>query len=213
MYCSRMALYSSCPAVSSTSKRATSSSIMHCLRYESKGSVIRNRAEGPVPYKNVHTFDSWIIFVDEMALDELDREARFPNTTPSDNNQFIFTEKLCLNAICQEQTLHYPYHLPDPCSKHASHLVQTPSSKNQLEFDRGNTNLRHLVETPSTREVKLLKKSVWYSRYTGGSIGDQAPARLLLLRDTLCEELGYCKRMVLVWECGKRGGRASIIVN
>ena len=32
MYCSLIALYSSCPAVSRTSKSATSSSITHCLR-------------------------------------------------------------------------------------------------------------------------------------------------------------------------------------
>ena len=37
MYCSRIAEYSSWPAVSSTSSSATSSSTMHCLRYESVG--------------------------------------------------------------------------------------------------------------------------------------------------------------------------------
>src|SRR5699024_1596199 len=36
MYCSLIAEYSSCPAVSRTSRSATSSSMTHCLRYESK---------------------------------------------------------------------------------------------------------------------------------------------------------------------------------
>lgn len=39
MYCSLIAPYSSWPAVSSTSSSATSSSMMHCLRYESSEGV------------------------------------------------------------------------------------------------------------------------------------------------------------------------------
>jgi hypothetical protein len=43
LYCSRIAPYSSCPAVSSTSSRATSSSIKHCLRYESSVGNVSGR--------------------------------------------------------------------------------------------------------------------------------------------------------------------------
>jgi hypothetical protein len=46
MYCSRMAEYSSWPAVSSTSSSATSSSMTHCLRYES-GAVRAVRCSPP----------------------------------------------------------------------------------------------------------------------------------------------------------------------
>ena len=69
-------LYSSCPAVSNTSSRATSSSIMHCFLYESAGRR-QPRVSGPAER---HTFYSRIILVHEMRLNELNRQGRFANT-------------------------------------------------------------------------------------------------------------------------------------
>lgn len=42
----------------------------------------------------VRTFDCGVIFVDEMALDELDREAGFTHTSSSNYNELVFPEKL-----------------------------------------------------------------------------------------------------------------------
>lgn len=36
--------------------------------------------------------------VDEMGLDELDREGRFPDTTPSDDDEFVLAQELCLQV-------------------------------------------------------------------------------------------------------------------
>lgn len=42
----------------------------------------------------VRTFDCGVIFVDEMALDELDREAGFTHTSSSNYDELVFPEKL-----------------------------------------------------------------------------------------------------------------------
>lgn len=44
------------------------------------------------------TLDCWIILVDEMALDQLDGEARFTDATTSDHHQLVFSEELCRQA-------------------------------------------------------------------------------------------------------------------
>ena len=41
-----------------------------------------------------YTFDSGIVFVDEMALYQLDSKTRFPYTSTADNNELIFSQKL-----------------------------------------------------------------------------------------------------------------------
>ena len=68
--------YSSCPAVSSTSRSATSSSITHCFRYES---VIRfsTQPEWHIP---APTLDCRVVFVNEVTLNELDCQSRLPDT-------------------------------------------------------------------------------------------------------------------------------------
>jgi hypothetical protein len=57
MYCSLMAPYSSCPAVSSTSSNATSSSMIHCFLYESSVPIYQRR----ISVDNAELTDSWII--------------------------------------------------------------------------------------------------------------------------------------------------------
>jgi hypothetical protein len=52
------------------------------------------------------TFNRRIIFVDEVALDQLDRQTRLSNTTTTDNNELILAQKLqeenvlASSAIC-----------------------------------------------------------------------------------------------------------------
>lgn len=40
------------------------------------------------------TFDGRIILVDEMGLDQLDRQARLSDTTSSDNDELVLSQKL-----------------------------------------------------------------------------------------------------------------------
>lgn len=47
------------------------------------------RAAGYMP-----TFNCWVVLVDEMALDQLNRETRFTNTTSTDNHQLVFSQEL-----------------------------------------------------------------------------------------------------------------------
>lgn len=53
-----------------------------------------------------HTFDRRIIFVDKVALDQLDRQTRLSDTTTADNNELILAQKLqqenvlASSAIC-----------------------------------------------------------------------------------------------------------------
>ncbi len=97
MYCSRIAEYSSWPAVSSTSSSATSSSTMHCFRYESvqrvspicRPTIKRERKE-----LVLRTLDGRVIFVNEMRLDQLDCEARFADATTAHHHQLVFSRKL-----------------------------------------------------------------------------------------------------------------------
>ena len=42
----------------------------------------------------MHTLNRGIIFVDEMALDQLDGEARFTDTSSADHNQLVLPEEL-----------------------------------------------------------------------------------------------------------------------
>ena len=52
------------------------------------------------------TFNRRIIFVDEVALDQLDRQTRLSDTTTADNNELILAQKLqqenvlASSAIC-----------------------------------------------------------------------------------------------------------------
>lgn len=41
-----------------------------------------------------HTFDGRVIFVDEMALDQLDGQARFTDTTAADNDELVLSQEL-----------------------------------------------------------------------------------------------------------------------
>lgn len=40
------------------------------------------------------TFNGWIILVDEVALDQLDGQARLSHTTAADHDQLVFSEEL-----------------------------------------------------------------------------------------------------------------------
>lgn len=40
------------------------------------------------------TFNGWVILIDEMALDQLNRQTRFTDTTSTDNHQFVFSQEL-----------------------------------------------------------------------------------------------------------------------
>ena len=42
------------------------------------------------------TLNSRIILVNKVRLNELDRKRAFSDTTAADDNEFVFTEKLCL---------------------------------------------------------------------------------------------------------------------
>lgn len=42
----------------------------------------------------MRTFDGWVVFVDEMALDKLDGQARLSDATSAYHHQLVFTEKL-----------------------------------------------------------------------------------------------------------------------
>jgi hypothetical protein len=98
MYCSRIAEYSSWPAVSSTSSSATSSSTMHCFRYESAHegcqSIGRDASGRHGKGKGMRTLNGRVIFVDEMRLDQLDCEARLADATTADHHQLVFSREL-----------------------------------------------------------------------------------------------------------------------
>ncbi len=40
------------------------------------------------------TLNRWIVFVDEVALDQLDGQAGFAHTTTADHNELVLSEKL-----------------------------------------------------------------------------------------------------------------------
>jgi len=93
MYCSLIAEYSSWPAVSSTSSKATSSSMTHCFRYESVTTKV-SRSPHPRVENGCRTFYRRIVLIDEMALDELYGQTGLPYPTASHDHELIFPEKL-----------------------------------------------------------------------------------------------------------------------
>lgn len=54
----------------------------------------RRRGIDSVAIDLVRTFDCGIIFIDEVALDELNREARLAHTTSSNDDELVFPEEL-----------------------------------------------------------------------------------------------------------------------
>lgn len=42
----------------------------------------------------MRTFDGRIVFIDEVALDQLDGQARLPHASASDHDQLVLPEKL-----------------------------------------------------------------------------------------------------------------------
>lgn len=46
-----------------------------------------------------HTFDCWVVFIDEMTLDQLNRKTRFTDTTSADNHQFVLSQKLLATIV------------------------------------------------------------------------------------------------------------------
>lgn len=50
------------------------------------------REEGTV--KAGRTFDCRVIFIDEVALDQLDGQARLADTTATDDDELVFPQKL-----------------------------------------------------------------------------------------------------------------------
>lgn len=42
----------------------------------------------------MRTFNCWVVLVDEVALDQLDGQARFTHTTATDDDQLVFSEEL-----------------------------------------------------------------------------------------------------------------------
>ena len=52
------------------------------------------REVGVIATGIVRTFDCWVIFVDEVALDELDCETGLSHATSTDNNKLVFPEEL-----------------------------------------------------------------------------------------------------------------------
>lgn len=46
-----------------------------------------------------HTLDCWIVFIDEMTLDQLNRKTRFTDTTSADNHQFVLSQKLLATVV------------------------------------------------------------------------------------------------------------------
>lgn len=44
---------------------------------------------------SVRVFDSRIVFVNEMTLNELDRQGRLSDTTTTDDDEFVLSQELC----------------------------------------------------------------------------------------------------------------------
>jgi hypothetical protein len=67
----------------------------HCLRYES---VRRRRGQsrdrGDWTGHWTRTFDCRVVLVDEVALDELDGQTRFSDTTTTDYYELVLAEEL-----------------------------------------------------------------------------------------------------------------------
>lgn len=59
----------------------------------------------------MRTFDRGVIFIDEMALDQLDRQTRLAHATAPDDDQLVFPEKLHGRSVTRQQA-NTP-HMPD----------------------------------------------------------------------------------------------------
>lgn len=46
-----------------------------------------------------HTLDCWVVFIDEMTLDQLNRKTRFTDTTAADNHQFVLSQELLAKIV------------------------------------------------------------------------------------------------------------------
>ena len=84
--------YSSWPAVSRTSRRATSSSITHCLRYESSNSLLLALFKASRGIRL--TLNSRVILINEMALNELDSQSWLSNTLAPNWFKIYLTKQL-----------------------------------------------------------------------------------------------------------------------
>lgn len=85
----------------------------HCLRYESaRGSgLVHVDASGRGPEKGARemgvaglTLNCRVVLVDEMALDQLDRQARFTDTTTADDDELVLSQELS-GAKCQQSNI------------------------------------------------------------------------------------------------------------
>ncbi len=65
----------------------------HCLRYESAKPTQSAIFSSSVAVDK-RTFDGGVIFVDEMALDQLNCQTGLSHTSTSDDDQLVFSEKL-----------------------------------------------------------------------------------------------------------------------
>ena len=101
MYCSLIAEYSSWPAVSRTSSSATSSSMTHCLRYESVITMVGKclQTSQHARIRRRRTFDRRIIFIDEMTLDQLDGQTRLPHASSTDHDKLVLPQELRLVTL------------------------------------------------------------------------------------------------------------------
>lgn len=45
------------------------------------------------------TLDCWVVFIDEMTLNQLNRKTRFTDTTSADNHQFVLSQKLLATIV------------------------------------------------------------------------------------------------------------------
>lgn len=45
------------------------------------------------------TLDCWVVFIDEVTLDQLNRKTRFTDTTSADNHQFVLSQKLLATVV------------------------------------------------------------------------------------------------------------------
>ena len=74
-------------------------SIVHCFRYESERDteMLADRSSCKLQERGgkcVRTLDCRVILVEEVALDQLDRETRFTNATAADHHQLVFSREL-----------------------------------------------------------------------------------------------------------------------
>lgn len=64
-------------------------------RRQEKGAPARRSGVGQKPRKKTgRTFDCRVVLVDEMALDELDGQTRFTDTTTTNHDQLVLSQEL-----------------------------------------------------------------------------------------------------------------------